>query len=68
MSKAHPAQDKNLSTASAVGMLRLCANICVAAAEELRTGKPSKASKEELRRQLAGVVANVEIVRLALDR
>ncbi len=64
--KAHEAQPHNLPDHQMLLMLTDAIAMLVKIHGVLSTNKPRRAAKEELRRQLAGVVGRVETINLAL--
>lgn len=65
--EAHPAQADNLPDVQMVLLLNRGISVMVKTSNTIRDSKPRKAAKEQIRRDLAGVVADVEIIRMALD-
>lgn len=63
--KAYEAQPENLSAERGATLLRTAANVLNTQADAL-TGTPTRRAREEMRRILAGVVADCEVVRWAL--
>ena len=60
------AQDDNLAVSQAETLLRTAANVLQSQANVMQAEKATKRRREEVRRVLSGVVADVEKVRWAL--
>ena len=64
--EAHPAQPDNLPTQRAIDLLQSSVQTLQTVRDDLQGTHPSRKAREEIRRQLAGVVADCEVVRWAL--
>jgi hypothetical protein len=62
---SHDAQPDNLANDRAVSLLRASARVLLVQADALNH-KPTRRLREDMRRVLAGVVADVECIRYAL--
>lgn len=66
MSERHPAQPDNLPLDDVVKMLAENINVLVVVSNTLGNTKPSRAMKDMVRQNLAGVCADLETIRLGL--
>ena len=67
MTKAHPAQADNLAREQAQQMLQASAAMLLWVRAQLWKKEAGPATRAKLRRQLSGVLSDVEVVRIAIQ-